>query len=81
MYHFFTYLIPVNMESCFSTTDLLAKGSLSLDLTLLIDIVHFLLSSSDREPVQSRVAPPLEERGTGWSCVIPVDGLKSISEL
>jgi hypothetical protein len=76
-------LKPVNIESCFSTTALLARGSLSFDFAFEIDSVHFLscFSSSDDGPVQSRVAPPFDDNGTGCSGVIPVEGLKSISEL
>jgi hypothetical protein len=71
------------MESCFSTIALFARGNLSFDFALVIDNVHFLscLSSSDDDPVQSRVAPPFDDNGTGCSAVIPVEGLKSISEL
>lgn len=71
------------MESCFSTIALLARGNLSFDFALVIDNVHFLscLSSSDDDPVQSRVAPPFDDNGTGCSAIIPVEGLKSISEL
>lgn len=56
-------------------------GNLSFVLAM-IDNVHFLsdFSSSDSDPVQSSVAPPLEDKGTGCKGVVPVEGLKSISE-
>lgn len=45
-------------------------------------MVHFLsgFSSSDVGPVQSRVAPPLDDSGTGCTGIDAVEGLKSISE-
>lgn len=77
------HCVPINIDSCFSTTVLLAKDDLSFDLALVTDRVHFLsdLSSSDVEPVQSRVAPWLDDDGTGCRDIVPVDGLKSISVL
>lgn len=61
---------------------LLDGGTLSLAflLPLEIDQRRSNLSSSDWEPDQSKVAPPLEERGTGWRGTDRVDGLKSTSD-
>lgn len=74
----------MNKASCFSTIDLLPDGSiLSLAIRLPLEIDQRLsnFSSSDWEPVQSRVAPPLEESGTGWGGTDRVDGLKSTSDV
>jgi hypothetical protein len=68
------------MESCFSTIALLARGNLSFDFALVIDFLS-CLSSSDDDPVQSRVEPPFDDNGTGCNAAIPIEGLKSISEL
>lgn len=74
--------IPAYRDSCFSTTVLLAPmGYLSLLLRFVIDSDHRLSrSSSELDPVQSSVAPPLDDEGTGCGGMTPTEGLKSISD-
>lgn len=72
----------MNSASCFSAIGLPDGSILSLAFRLPLEIDQRLsnFSSSDWEPVQSRVAPPLEESGTGWRGTDRVDGLKSTSD-
>ena len=72
----------MNSASCFSAIGLLDDSIPSLAFRLPLEIVQRLsdCSSSDWEPVQSKVAPPLEESGTGWGGTGRVDGLKSTSD-
>ena len=57
------------------------KAVLSRCFRFEIDSDHRLSrSSSEAEPVQSSVAPPFEDDGTGCRGTPPTDGLKSISD-
>jgi hypothetical protein len=56
---------PAKRVSCFSNTALFENDALSLPLRFPNDQRFSSLSSSDWDPVQSKVAPAFEERGTG----------------